>query len=267
MIVLLFIILGLIVGSFIGAFTYRLPRSISINKGRSFCPKCKKTIEWYNNIPLLSYLLLGGKCANCDKKISIRYPLIELFIALGFVLIWLVISQCILGFDLLGGICWWKEVMGVIVLPFSLFIYSVLVAIFVVDFEERIIPDELLFVLLGVLTLSLVLFNSEKLFENLLVGFLIGVLFLFIHLVTKGKGLGLGDVKFVVVGGVLLGWPLALVWIFLAFLTGALVGIILILTGHAKFGKQIPFGPFLTATLFVTYLFGYLFIDSWFKLL
>src|SRR3989344_75443 len=77
-------IIGLVVGSFVGALSYRLPRGISIIKGRSFCPNCRKQVFWYDNIPLLSFLIIGGKCRNCRKSISIRYPLIETLTAFVF---------------------------------------------------------------------------------------------------------------------------------------------------------------------------------------
>ncbi len=81
---LLVLLLGLSVGSFLGAFTYRFPKGLNIASGRSFCPHCKAKIVWYDNIPLLSYLLLAGKCRNCGEKISLRYPVIEGAVAIGF---------------------------------------------------------------------------------------------------------------------------------------------------------------------------------------
>ena len=82
-------VLGLIVGSFIGALTWRMPRYESIKKGRSVCPKCRNKIRWFDNIPVLSFFLLGGRCRNCKKKISKRYPLIEFTTALLFVFLYI----------------------------------------------------------------------------------------------------------------------------------------------------------------------------------
>ncbi|HTK03763.1 MAG TPA: prepilin peptidase [Alphaproteobacteria bacterium] len=219
------IILGLIFGSFFAALSYRYPRQIPISKGRSFCPKCKKQINWYDNIPLLSFLLLGGKCRDCKKKISIRYPIIELTTAIGFFII---------GFNI-----------------FNLLIFSILVLIFVIDFEHQIIPDNLVF--LGVLV---AISNLQSPISNLLAGFTCATLLLLVNLFTKGRGMGLGDVKFAVLGGMLVGLKLSLIWLFLAFLTGAIVGSILILGKKAGLKSQIAFGPFLVASIGLTLLWG-----------
>ncbi|MBI3396837.1 prepilin peptidase, partial [Candidatus Woesebacteria bacterium] len=129
--ILILFLLGLVIGSFLGALSYRLPRNISISKGRSVCPNCKHIITWHDNIPLLSYILLFGKCRNCKKHISIRYPLIELFTALGFIIVGSTIQSSNF-FDLF----------------YYLIVFAILVLVFVVDFEEQIIPDEATFVVI-----------------------------------------------------------------------------------------------------------------------
>jgi leader peptidase (prepilin peptidase)/N-methyltransferase len=249
--VFLLIIYGLIVGSFLTAYTYRLPLGKSIRKGRSICPKCKKKIVWFDNIPLLSFLLLKGKCRNCDKKISIRYPLIELFSAMGFVGIYYLLSAC--SSDI---ICSWQARLGVLGLPFMLLAFSVVFMIFIIDLEKRIIPDELSLFGLTLVFLSLLLFDPSSLYVHLLAGFSAGVFLLLIHLLTLGKGMGLGDVKLALFLGTLLGWPWTVVWLFGAFLTGAIVGSILILSKKITFGKQIAFGPFLVLSLVITLIWG-----------
>lgn len=218
--------LGLILGSFIAALTYRYPKKISNMHGRSFCDNCKKQIAWYDNIPLLSFFILGGECRNCGKKISWRYPLIELSCAVGFLLI---------NFQ---------------VIPLALF--CILIIIFVIDFENQIIPD--LFIFIG---LIIVIFNLKFLiFNNILAGMLCASFLLLIHLFTKGRGMGLGDVKFAVLGGLIVGLPLSPIWLFVAFLTGAVVGIILILGKKAGLKSKIAFGPFLIVSIPVTLIWG-----------
>lgn len=256
-------LLGLVFGSFVTALTYRIVHGRSIAKGRSFCPKCKKQIAAYDNIPLISYLLLKGKCRSCGKKISIRYPLIELSTGITFVIVWLFYFNCGVGNAFVGSICWWKASLGIYALLMSLFVSIMLVAIFVIDLEEKIIPDNLVFVSSTILILLLLFGAHEYLLEFLLSGLLAGVFILFLHLITKGKGMGLGDVKLAFMGGILIGWQLSILWLFLAFLTGACVGIILILLGRAKFGKHIPFGPFMVVTLLVSYIFGPYIINLW----
>src|SRR5437868_3513635 len=104
MIALISIIFGLIVGSFLAAYSYRLPREISIVHGRSWCDNCKAPLHWYDNIPLFSYLLLGGRCRNCKKKISIRYPIIEGSTAIAFTLLSLNLYRFINSLPIVGSL-------------------------------------------------------------------------------------------------------------------------------------------------------------------
>jgi prepilin signal peptidase PulO-like enzyme (type II secretory pathway) len=224
-------VLGLVFGSFITALTWRFPKRISIIRGRSICPNCKKQIAWYDNIPVLSYIILRGKCRNCARKISWRYPVIELITAIGFVLI---------GFQI-----------------FHLILFCILEIIFVIDLEHQIIPD--FFVFLGILVSFFVVQNSP--FTVLLSGFICATSLLLIHLFTKGRGMGLGDVKLAVLGGILVGLSLSPVWLLVAFLTGGITGIILILGKKAHFKSKIAFGPFLVISIPITLLWGQKIID------
>lgn len=223
---ILLFVLGLVFGSFISALSYRFPKRISIIRGRSVCPNCKHQIAWYDNIPLLSFLLLGGKCRNCKKPISWRYPAIELSMAVGFLLISLNI--------------------------FYLLIFCLLELIFIIDLEHQIIPDTFVFagIVLAIINYQLSIFNG------LFAGFLAAFLLLFIHLFTHGRGMGLGDVKFAVFGGILMGLRLMPVWLFLAFLTGGMVGIILIIGRKAGLKDKIAFGPFLVIAIPLTLIWG-----------
>ena len=233
MVLVLLFVLGLIFGSFLSALTWRYPRGISVKKGRSICPRCKKQIAWYDNIPLLSYIFLLGRCRKCRKPISWRYPLIEFSTALGFVAI--VNTQ---GLSL--------QAIYIII------IFLILEGIFIIDLEHQIIPDS--FVFAG-LVFALLL-APGSLFDSLFAGFFAATLLVFIHLFTKGRGMGLGDVKFAVLGGILVGSKLLPVWFFMAFLTGAIIGIILILGRHARLKSQIAFGPFLVAAIPLALLYG-----------
>ena len=233
----LLLILGLVFGSFVNVLVYRLPLGISI-MGRSFCPKCKKQIAWFDNIPLLSFLLLKGKCRKCGKRISWRYPLVELITALGFVTF----------YELIG----FKDI---VYLGFLLVIFCVFLAVFAIDLEKQIIPDSLVF-FAYIISFILLLFGGGSIYSNLLAGYSAGLFLLLLHLLTRGRGMGLGDVKLALVGGTILGFTGGLIWMYLAFLTGALVGIILILLGKAKFGKHIAFGPFLILAFWLTLFWG-----------
>jgi len=238
-------IFGLVVGSFLGAYTFRYPRGISVLKGRSICPKCKKNLAWHDNIPVLSFLLLKGRCRNCSKSISLRYLLIEIATALGFVGIWFLSLEPVF-------------------LIFLILIFSLLVVIFVIDLEQKIVPDEVVFAGFGLTVFYLLLISPSTLFTSLAAGFGAALFLLLVHLATRGRGMGLGDVKFAVFAGTFLGWPIVPIWLFTAFLTGAVVGTILVLAKKASFGKQIAFGPFLVMSLIIVFIWGEKFINLFF---
>src|SRR3989344_3281787 len=241
LIYLLLFVFGLTIGSFLTAYTYRLPRGINFIKGRSFCPSCKKQIAWYDNIPLLSYIYLGGKCRNCKKKLSLRYPLIEASTGLIFVLVFYFFSQCA---SFQGKtVCSWFSALGSWALPYLLLISVIFIAIFIIDFEFQIIPDSLVFFMFLLTFFMVILFRREEIWELVFVSFAASNFFLILNLITKGRGMGLGDVKLALAGGLFLGFPLTILWVFIGFILGAVVGVFLIFLGKAAFGKQIAFGP------------------------
>lgn len=238
-------LLGLVVGSFISMLSYRLPRGLSL-RGRSFCDSCKKPIRWFENIPVFYYLLSGGRCGACRKGIHWRYPVIEVTTALAFVstgYLWLQPEAENLNF-------------GFFALPFFILLTACYISLIVTDLEFKILPDEILLFLSFLLLLYLLLLPPPLLFQHVLVGFVSFIFFLFLYLVTRGRGMGFGDVKLVFLLGGFLGWPNTLVAFFLAFVSGALVGIMLLLIGRAKLGKPIPFGPYLLVGSWVAMFFG-----------
>jgi len=226
--------LGLVIGSFLNVVVYRLPRGLGFVRGRSFCPKCKHKINWFDNVPVISFLILKGRCRFCGRKISWRYPLIELLAGALFYLSYLS-HLSFLSYLLICG----------------------LVVIFFVDLEHQIIPDEIV-IPLSVLFLGYrLLTNIQYLISNFLITGIVSFLFLYlIHLLTKGKGMGLGDVKLAFLMGLVLGFPKIVVAFYLAFLTGAFVGVILILLSRAKLKQKIAFGPFLVFGTIFSLLWG-----------
>jgi len=236
MIYILFLI-GLVVGSFLEALTYRLPRGESVLRGRSKCPKCKKTIRWHDNIPLISFALLSGKCRDCGEKISTRCPLIEISTAVIFVFIW-------------------QFYTGRLPLPLVFVVSSLMIAIFVIDLEHRIIPDSLTFLGLGVVLILFLVTDIPLLYIYLASGAGAALFLLLLNLVTQGRGMGLGDVKLALFSGLVLGYPVVILWILIAFIAGALVGIILIAMGRAKLKQKIAFGPFLVFSFLISLMFG-----------
>jgi prepilin signal peptidase PulO-like enzyme (type II secretory pathway) len=232
----LLFVTGLIFGSFLAAFSWRYPRDISISKGRSSCPHCHHQLAWYDNIPLVSFLLLMGKCRYCRKKISFRYPTIELLTGLGFLFIW-------------------SMHLSIFYTAFYLAVFSVLVAVFIIDWEHQIIPDSLVFILLILTFVKYFAYNDTGIYGAILTGLLSALFLLMLHIVTKGKGMGLGDVKFAVFGGLFLGSEKVFLWFLFAFLTGALYGIILISVRKAKLKDHVAFGPFLIISLILVEVF------------
>jgi len=216
MLLFLLTLFGLAVSSFIAAFTYRIVRNINFVKGRSFCDFCGKSLPWYHNIPLFSYVFLKGKSACCGKKISPRYFLIELVGGIGTPLVYYFSGNVLL-----------------------VILFLLLLTIFVIDFENQIIPDELSFLVFLISVLNE--FSFEKLFSAFLFAFTL----LLVHLLTKGKGMGLGDVKLTLGLAFWLGLYGGLVWLAASFLTGGIVASILLLSWNAKLKTKVAFGPFL----------------------
>lgn len=248
-------ILGLVFGSFIGALSWRLPRGKKIYEGRSVCDSCGEDIRWIDNIPVVSYFLLGGRCRYCNKKISVRYPLIELCTGLTFLLLTLFYFRCsdFVLFD--SPICYWRQTLSIWALPFLIFMSSIMVLIFLIDLEYQIIPD--LFVYSSLLTVFVVVFSADiYIWEMLFSGFLAASFLLMLNLVTLGKGMGLGDAKLAIPIGMMLGVKQTVSWLFMSFVIGAVIGVILIISRKAEFGKQIAFGPFMAVSFLIMLFFG-----------
>lgn len=243
---------GLIVGSFLNVVIYRLENKKRKNLGgRSFCPNCEKQIDWHDNIPVFSWLLLKGKCRHCKRKISVQYPLVELSTGALF-------SQ--VGVSLIGQTDV-VNALSIINLIFLLAFTASLVIIYVYDLKHQIIPDEVIYPML-VLALLFVAINALSIgtfdfaLDHVLTGLLAGAFFYTLALVSNGKWMGGGDIKLVTFMGLLLGWQGMLVALYVAFILGALVGGFAILTKEKKLGSKIPFGPFLVIGTFVGLFLG-----------
>jgi len=230
-------VFGLVVGSFLNVCIYRIPRKISIIKPSSFCPKCGRTIKPWHNIPVISYILLKGRCAYCGQKISLKYPVTEALNGFLYLLAYLY--------------------FGLPILPFILIFISALIVISFIDLDFQIIPDviSLPLIFLGVV-LSILPHNSAGVvadFKDSLVGIAVGGgSLLFVSIISKG-GMGGGDVKLNAGVGAFLGWKSALLTIFIGSLIGSIVGIVILKkTGNRK----IPFGPFLSSGALICLFWG-----------
>lgn len=268
---LIIFVFGLVVGSFLNCVIYRLEKKKSFLKGRSFCPHCCHFLSWKDLIPVLSFLILRGRCRYCGKKISVQYPLVEISTGLLFLLIALSNSQ--FSFFLISDKLLISNCHFLVNLFYLLIICSFLVIIFVYDLKHFIIPDKivypaviivLIYRLLGVLS-----FNHWNLFEwrlkienwNFLLHPLLAAagasaFFLGIVLFSRGRWMGMGDVKMAFLMGLLLGFPSILAALFFAFFVGAIIGIGLILAKKRTLKSEVPFGPFLTVGTFIALLWG-----------
>jgi leader peptidase (prepilin peptidase)/N-methyltransferase len=224
-------IFGIMIGSFLNALIYRLPLGINIALPRSSCPSCNHVICWYENIPLVSFIFLKGRCSNCGSKISYMYPFIEFLTGLFAFLI----APTSL------------EPMVVFTFFFFLSTFSAFLVHFIVDLKHQILPDSINIYLA---LLFFVTAFATKPWTHWLIGFVIGLgfplLVSWIFYLLKGQiGLGGGDIKLFAVLGIYLG-PIAIMQnIFLSCFLGAIVGIIMIAIKRLKKENPIPFGPFI----------------------
>lgn len=245
MTIVIFFIFGLIIGSFINVLVYRLHVAEDIFFDRSRCRHCKKIIAWYDNIPLISFILLKFRCRECEKKISWQYPLVELATGILF---------AVAGFFFFdpADTSTWSIVI------YFLGIILALVTIFVYDLLYLEIPDVILwpavvwaaaFSLFFSLNHDAIGIRSASLdmqfFLRMIAASVAFIFLFFLSFVSKEKWMGRGDAYLAILLGIIVGWPNILLALFLSFFLGALCGIILVLAHQKKMSGQIPFAPFL----------------------
>lgn len=252
-------IFGLLVGSFLNVLVDRLPRGKSIIKGRSHCDKCKKELAWYDLVPLFSFLFLKGKCRYCRTPLSLYYPLIELTTGIMFALIFLFV-----GGASINAI----TIINIITFIYYLFIVSSLIVIFFADLKYGIIPDKVIFPAILVSFVYLFIVHNSLFLIHFWSAVGACIFFLLLFLITKGRGMGFGDVKFAFLMGLSLGFPNIVVGLYVAFLTGAIVGCILIIWQKKRIrGVSIPFGPFLVIGTLSAIFFGEFLMRNFLRLM
>ena len=235
------VIFGAMIGSFLNVCIYRLPKEESIIWPRSHCPTCKKMIRFYDNIPLISYLLLRGRCRYCKGPISIQYPLVE-------------------GITALSSLFLFMKFGPSLSYLFYFAFVAALIAITVIDLYHQIIPDGISLPGIGVgLLASLVI--PQITFFNSLMGILLGggSLFLVATLyewIFKREGMGGGDVKLLAMIGAFLGWKAVILTILLSSLIGSTTGILIMILKGKDFKYAIPFGPFLSLGAVIALFYG-----------
>lgn len=255
---ILYLIAAFIVGSAIGSFlnvvidrSVKRENILAIN--RSYCDHCRVTLKSLDLVPILSFLFLGAKCRYCRRPISWQYPIVELACGALFALtFWVLVSSGAFSFGLLA---------------YYFFLIAIMIVVSVIDFKFSLIPTTLVFIGCLVSLFFNYFFLPSNLFvEHVLGAFAASVFFLVIVLATFGKGMGQGDISLAFLIGMALDLKATILAIFLAFLTGGLVSLLLIVLGRKRFGQTVPFAPFLVLGFLVS-LFWAAPIINWYLLM
>ena len=233
-------IVGVCIGSFLNVCIYRLPRGQSLVTPPSRCPSCERPLRWYHNIPIVSWVVLRGRCAHCQAPISMQYPAIELVTALVWVLIvwltpagWLLASRLVLA--------------------------TALIVLFMIDLEHQLLPNVI--TLPGIVVGLAFSFVAPPGPSDSLLGIFLGggVLYAIAaayYLLRKEEGMGMGDVKMLAMVGAFLGWRAVLLTLVFASFTGATIGMAMVALQRGSMRYALPFGTFLAVGALVAMLFG-----------
>ena len=242
MLMFILFLLGIIIGSFLNVCIYRIPLTKSIVTAASFCPHCEAPVKPIHNLPVVGYLMLGGKCAQCREAISGRYPIVETLTGLIAVTSFLQFGLTIYGSIVFTLVC-------------------LLIVISYIDIDHFIIPDRMLIISFF---LWLLFMGTNFSLENLREAFIGSGLFAGFLYTSRGLGkllfkkeaLGLGDVKLAIVLGAFLGWEMTIVSLYTAFLMAAIYSIAGLMNKKVSFGQMLPFGPFLAMGSVISIFFG-----------
>lgn len=243
--VAILVVAGLCVGSFLNVCIHRLPRGGSLVRPRSRCPGCEHELAWYENIPLLSYLLLLGRCRRCRARISVRYPIVELLTAVLFA--W--------HYWMFG----WTALLAV-----RLLFACALVVLFAIDLEHQILPDAI--TLPGVAAGLIFSLAFPPGVLDAVLGVLIGGGALWLigeayYRYSGQEGMGGGDIKMLAMVGAFLGWKLTLITLVLSSMLGSLFGVAVILSRRGNLKQALPYGTFLAIGALVASLYGDRIVD------
>jgi len=234
----IFFFIGAILGSFLNAWIWRTHVGASMCRGRSACPQCKKALSWYENLPILSFVLQKGRCRECHASISLQYPLVELSVGLLF-----------------AFTAWFHGNDSLLILR-DCFILFFLTFTFVYDVRYQEIWDRMTMYPATVLVVATVWFDWLSI-PFMLIGVLVGMGFFFLqYLISRGRWIGGGDIQLGLFMGVILGWPLILLALFLAYIGGALFVLPFLLLGKKQMATKVPFGAYLSIATVVTMFWG-----------
>lgn len=248
---LVLFVIGAMMGSFMGATAYRQVKKVPLfSKKRSFCDNCKTQINWYDNIPVFSYIFLSGRCRNCETQIPKRYFAIEIISGLCLALLPLsvnFVSNSNLWFSSLN-----TTTLYILLTPLLLFsLYQ-----FYFDSLYMYLSDFASFAMFLIGFVALSYFPNDVIWLNLFTSFVMASVFLLLHLLTSGKGMGLGDVKLALFPPLFLSTNISILWLFLSFVIGALYGLPFLLSGKKKMTAKIAFGPFMIVSFWICLVYG-----------
>lgn len=251
-------VLGAVVGSFLNVVIHRVPAGLSVVRPPSACPACSSPVRAYDNVPVLSWLVLRAKCRDCGAPISARYPLVELGTAAAFVVV-----AAMLGPQLVLGTAVTPLIADLVVLLALLYLAAVSIALAAIDLDVHRLPNSIVLpaYLVGGVALTVAAISAADLVSLARAAAGAGILFAFylVLALIAPRGMGMGDVKLAGVLGLFLGWfgwEALAVGALAAFLLGGLYGVILILARRARRTTGIPFGPWMLAGAWVGILFG-----------
>jgi leader peptidase (prepilin peptidase)/N-methyltransferase len=221
--------LGAVVGSFLNVCIYRIPRSKSVVRPRSACPHCDRPLAWYENVPIASFVALGGRCRTCGAVIGPQYPIVEALTAIMF------------------AAAWWYYGPGVLLLSRLLF-GCALIVLFAIDLEHHLLPNVV--TIPGIVVGFVLSFFTEPGWISSLIGIAVGggVLLAIAeayYRIRHEEGLGMGDVKMLAMVGAFVGWQLTLLTLMMSSLAGSIIGLALIVTRRGGMKYALPFGTFL----------------------
>jgi leader peptidase (prepilin peptidase) / N-methyltransferase len=243
--ILLVTLFGLCVGSFLNVCIFRLPRNLSIAYPPSRCSSCGRTLSWFDNVPVVSWVLLRGRCRTCHEPVSWIYPIVEVVTALTFVS----------GYLLYG-----LTPLAAVRVLFA----SALIVLFVTDLQHKILPNVI--TLPGIVVGFVCSLFLEPGWRDSLIGIVVGGGTLFViaetyYRVRGQDGLGMGDVKLLGMIGAFLGWKLVLLTLVLASFAGSLAGGAMIISGRGNLKYALPFGTFLAVGALVAAIWGTPLVD------
>jgi prepilin signal peptidase PulO-like enzyme (type II secretory pathway) len=229
LLLILIFLMGAALGSFINVVADRIPRNEKFGTSRSHCDSCNHTLAWYDLIPIVSWVVLKGRCRYCNAQLPVTLLIVELFTGLALVILAIFLNYQIISLVYMLSVC----------------ILLSLEILFLIDLTHRILPDKILLLLL-VLTTILHFVVSNNIIPFVISGLVGFLLFSLLFVITKGRGMGFGDVKFAFVIGFMLGFPKIVIALYAAFLIGAIVSVVLIILKKKKLrGDTIAFGPFM----------------------